>query len=89
MQYLKELIMNYLFLLSTLTDRLAKTHVIVGLCLAILGFALSLLARRIASVCRPEDQRKLPVENSNKVYIMLKGFGLVFLLVALIIMMFE
>lgn len=81
--------MNYIFLLSALTDRLAKTHVIIGLCLAILGFALALLARRIASVCRPEEQKKLPVENSNKVYLILKGFGLVFLLVALIIMMFE
>lgn len=81
--------MNYILLLSALTDRLAKTHVIIGLCLAILGFALALLARRIASVCRPEEQKKLPVENSNKVYLILKGFGLVFLLVALIIMMFE
>lgn len=81
--------MNYIFLLSALTDRLAKTHIIIGLCLAILGFALALLARRIASVCRPEEEKKLPVENSNKVYLILKGFGLVFLLVALIIMMFE
>ena len=81
--------MNYIFLLSALTDRLAKTHVIIGLCLAILGFALALLARRIASVCRPEEEKKLPVENTNKVYLILKGLGLVFLLVALIIMMFE
>lgn len=81
--------MNYIFLLSALTDRLAKTHVIIGLCLASLGLAFALLARRIASVCRPEEEKKLPVENTNKVYLILKGLGLVFLLVALIIMMFE
>ena len=81
--------MNTLFLLSTLTDRITKTHIIVGLVLAILGFALTLLARRIASVARPKEDRNLPVENSNRVYLLIKGLGLVFLLVALIIMMFE
>ena len=80
---------NNLYLLSTLTDRLSKTHVIVGLVLAIIGFALALLARRVASVARPEEERKLPVENNNKVYLIMKAFGLIFLLVALIIMMFE
>lgn len=78
-----------LLLASNLLDRISKTHVIVGLVLAVLGVSLALLARRIASVARPQEQRKLPVENTNKVYLVLKALGLVFLLVALIIMMFE
>ena len=81
--------MNTIFMLSTLVDRISKPHIIAGLALAVLGFALTLLARRIASVARPKEDKKLPVENSNRVYLLIKGFGLVFLLVALIIMMFE
>ena len=82
--------LNALFLLSSnLVDRLVKPHVIVGLVLAVLGVALAFLARRIASVARKAENRKLPVENTNKVYLTLKALGLVFLLVALIIMMFE
>lgn len=80
---------NMFLLYSNLLDRLSKTHVIVGLVLAVLGVAIALLARRIASVARKEENRKLPVENNNKVYLVLKALGLVFLLVALIIMMFE
>ena len=84
--------LNNLFLLNALTaltERLSRVHVIVGLVLAILGFSLTLLARRVASVARPEEERKLPVENNNKVYLIMKAFGLIFLLVALIIMMFP
>ena len=69
--------------------RIQKTHVIVGLVLAVLGFATILLARRIASVARKEELRSLPVENNNKVYLILKAFGLVMLLIALIILVFE
>ena len=80
---------NYFLLFSNLVDRLSKTHVIVGIVLAAIGFALSLLARRIAGFARKEEDRTLPVENNNKVYISIKAFGLVCLLVALIIMMIE
>lgn len=80
---------SYFFLFSNLVDRLSKTHVIIGLVLAAIGFALSLLARRIAGYARKAEDRALPVENNNKVYITIKAFGLVCLLVALIIMMIE
>ena len=69
--------------------RIQKPHVMVGLILAVIGFALILLARRLASVARKEELRDLPVENDNKVFITIKAFGLVMLLVALIIMVFE
>ena len=69
--------------------RIQKPHVIVGLILAVLGFATILLARRIASVARREENNDKPVESDNKVYILLKAVGLVMLLVALIILVFE
>ncbi len=69
--------------------RIQKPHVIVGLILAVLGFATILLARRIASVARREENKDKPVDSDNKVYILLKAVGLVMLLVALIILVFE
>lgn len=74
---------------TALLVRLQKPHVMVGLILAGLGFATVLLARRIASVARKKEEKSKPVENTNKVYIALKAFGLVMLLVSLIIMVFE
>ncbi len=73
--------------LTSLIDRIQKPHVITGLILAILGFAIVLLAKRIAMVARKDKSK--PVENDNKLYITLKALGLVMLLVALIIMIFE
>ncbi len=69
--------------------RIQKTHVMVGLILAAFGLAIIFLAKRIASVARKEELRDQPIGNDNKVYIALKALGLVMLLVALIIMVFE
>lgn len=69
--------------------RLQKPHVIVGLILAVLGLATIFLARRIAFVARKEEEKDKPIENDNKVFITIKAFGLVMLLVSLIIMVFE
>lgn len=74
---------------SSFIARIQKPHVMIGLILAVIGFAIILLARRVATVARKEELRSLPVENNNKVYITLKALGLVMLLVALIIMVFE
>lgn len=74
---------------TNLIVRITKTHVMIGLILAAIGFATILLARRIASASRKEENRDKPIENNNKVYITIKAFGLVMLLVALIIMVFE
>lgn len=73
--------------LTSLLDRIQKPHVITGLILAVLGFAIILLAKRIAFVARKDKSK--PVDNNNKLYITLKALGLVMLLVALIIMIFE
>ena len=69
--------------------RLQKTHVMVGLILAAFGLATVLLARRITTVARKEEDRDKPVENNNKVYMTVKAFGLIMLLVSLVIMVFE
>ena len=74
---------------TNLLVRIQKPHVMIGLILAAIGFATILLARRIARVARKEELRDQPVENNNKVYVTIKAFGLVMLLVALIIMVFE
>lgn len=87
-----EFMINFAMLAVDFTGlivRLQKPHVMVGLILAALGFATVLLARRIASVARKEEDKTKPIENTNKLYIALKAFGLVMLLVALIIMVFE
>ena len=84
--------MNITFMLVDFTSlliRLQKPHVIVGLILAILGLASIFLARRIAFVARKDEEKDKPIENNNKTYIGIKAFGLVMLLVALILMVFE
>lgn len=73
---------------TTLLLRLKETHVIIGLILAALGLAVIFLARRIARIARKEEDRDKPVENNNKVYISVKAFGLVLLLISLIILAF-
>lgn len=74
---------------TSLLIRLQKPHVIVGIILAVLGLASIFLARRIAFVARKEEEKEKPIENNNKTYITIKAFGLVMLLVALIMMVFE
>lgn len=84
--------MDIQFLLLDFTSfliRLQKTHVLIGLILAVLGLATIFLARKIAFVARKEESKSKPIENDNKVYLGIKIFGLVMLLVALIIMVFE
>ena len=83
---------NFVFMAADFTNfvaRIQKPHVIVGLILAVLGFATILLAKRIASVARRQENKNIPVDGNNKVYILLKALGLVMLLVALIILIFE
>lgn len=84
--------MNISFMLIDFTSfliRLQKPHVIIGLILAVLGLATIFLARRIAFVARKEEEKTKPIENNNKVFLTIKAFGLVMLLVSLIIMVFE
>lgn len=69
--------------------RLQRPHIITGLILAVLGLATIFLARRIAFVARKEEDKDKAIENNNKVYVTIKALGLVMLLVALIIMVFE
>ncbi|MDD4110233.1 MAG: hypothetical protein PHS54_01620 [Clostridia bacterium] len=81
--------MNINFMLIDFTAfllRLQEPHVIIGLILAVLGLATVFLARRITRVARKAEDRDKPVENNNKVYITIKAFGLILLLVALIIL---
>lgn len=73
------------FMLIDLVERLSQTNVIIGLVLAALGLALSFLAKRIASVAHKTDE----VSDDDKIFLGIKAFGLVMILVALIILVIE
>lgn len=84
--------MSISFLLLDFTSfmiRLKKPHVLIGLILAVLGLAIIFLARKIAFVARKEENKDKPITNDNKIYLGVKIFGLIMLLVSLIIMVFE
>lgn len=77
--------MNTIFLCVSLVERFSQVNVLVGLGLAMVGFALSILAKKITIFKRKEDT----IDDNDKLYIFLKALGLVILLVSLIILIIE
>ena len=62
--------------------RLTQTNLIIGLILAILGLGLVLLSGKIVkSYKKAEDE-----ESKNHTLLILRGFGLVFIMIAMFIM---
>lgn len=74
-----------LILASSLIDRLKLPNVLTGLILAILGISLSFLAKKITQVIRGEKELK----DNDKVFLSIKAFALVMILVALILMVIQ
>ncbi len=70
-----------LILENTLLEFLQSPNKIVGLVLAMLGFALSILAKKITKVVRKVEQ----VKETDPIYYCLLGFALCLILVGLII----
>lgn len=69
--------------MNSLGDLLSQQIVIVGIVLASLGVAFSMLAKRIARAIR----KKSEISPTDPVMLVFKAFGLVCILVALILIM--
>ncbi|MEG1500165.1 MAG: hypothetical protein RR400_03790 [Clostridia bacterium] len=70
---------------SNFLDRMSQPNVIIGIVLAAVGLALTLLAKRITRVIRKEQK----IDEGDRVYLALKAFSLVMILVALIVMIVK
>lgn len=70
-----------LILQATLIDFLSNTNMIVGIVLAALGFAFSILAKKITKVARKEDK----VSNNDPIYLILLAIALCLIMVGFII----
>lgn len=74
-----------LLLENTLLEFLQSPNVIPGLILAMLGLALSILAKKITKVVRRVDK----VSEKDPIYYCLLGFALCLILVGLILTIFN
>lgn len=63
-------------------SRLLQTNLIIGLIIAILGVGMILLSRKMVKTYKKVDE----VPNDDKALMCIRGFGLVFVLVAMFIM---
>ena len=72
-------------LLTTLMERLTMTNMILGIALAIIGLSCSILSTRIARMVRKSSN----VSPNDRVIIVMKTFGLIFMLLALIIIVIK
>jgi uncharacterized membrane protein YqhA len=62
--------------------RLMQTNLVIGLILAILGLSVILLSKRIVKSYKKVDE----VKNDDHTLMVLRGFGLVLILIAMFIM---
>ena len=63
-------------------SRLLQTNLIIGLIIAILGVGMILLSRKMVKAYKKIDE----VANDDKALLAIRGFGLVFVLIAMFIM---
>lgn len=66
-------------------SRLLQTNLIIGLIVAILGVGLILLSRKMVKAYKKIDE----VPNDDKAFQTIRGFGLVFVLIAMFIMILD
>lgn len=74
-----------MLLLEEFVNVITRPNVIAGIILAAVGLALTLLAKKITRIAR----KKQDIDEADKLYLALKGFALVMILVALIVMIIE
>ncbi|MGI5841892.1 MAG: hypothetical protein ACOX6H_01190 [Christensenellales bacterium] len=70
---------------NTIFDLLSQEGVVIGMVLAAIGFAASLMAKRITRVVRGTAK----IAPTDPVLLFTKGFGLVCILVALLVMIMS
>lgn len=73
-----------LLLEQTLIEFLTTPNKLVGIIIAALGFALSILAKKITRVARKSDE----VSDKDPIYLIMLGFALCMIMVGLIITIF-
>ena len=71
-------------ILATLIEFLSTPNKLVGIILAMLGFAFSILAKKITKVARKVDN---PASN-DPIYLIVLAFSLVMMMVGLIVTIF-
>lgn len=67
--------------IDSFIELFSHTNVIVGIILAVLGFSIVLLAKRITLAIRKKDK----IENNDNIYLTLLGFALVLILAGLLV----
>ncbi len=77
--------MTTALLLVSLVERLSQANVIIGIVLCAIGIAVAFLARRIACAARKADK----VPNDDTILITTKVIGLIFIVVALVVMIIQ
>lgn len=77
-------IMFSLLLEQTLIEFLTTPNKLVGIIIAALGFALSILAKKITRIARKSDE----VSDKDPIYLIMLGFALCMIMVGLIITIF-
>ena len=73
-----------LLLEQTLIEFLTTPNKLVGIIIAALGFALSILAKKITRIARKSDE----VSDKDPIYLIMLGFALCMIMVGLIITIF-
>lgn len=76
--------MSIVFLMATILEYLQTPNKLVGIILAMLGFAFSILAKKITKVARKTDSPK----SNDPIYLIVLALSLVLMLVGLIITIF-
>ncbi len=74
-----------MLLLEDFVTVISQPNVIAGIILAAVGLGLTLLAKKITRIAR----KKQDIDESDKLYLALKGLALVMILVALIVMIIK
>ncbi len=77
--------MTTALLLVSLAERLSQANVIIGIVLCAIGIAIAILARRIACAARKTSN----VPNDDTIMVTTKVIGLIFIVVALVVMIIQ
>lgn len=70
---------------GNILEMIKSVEIILGICFAVLGVATSVLARRITRIIRKRNE----VDDNDAVLVAIKVVGLVFMLVAFLILVLQ
>ena len=70
---------------GNVVEMIQSVEIIIGICFAVLGVATSILARRITRIIRKRNE----VDDNDSCLVTIKVVGLVFMLVAFLILVLQ